>query len=114
LARRKRYIKGRVYITNDSLFSPDGYSTPGRRVVAVNTDRNNMHVVKVKKLVDDKGKPRKDMIPIEKYGSIRKPSGVYPYVYRKTAQGNPIEEKRMKKTKTRLNKWDMKKISHLK
>ena len=114
MARRKRYIKGRVYIINDSLFSPDGYSKSGRRVVAVNNDRNNMHVVKVKKLVDDKGKARKNMIPIEKYSVIRKSSGVYPYVYKKTAAGDSIRADKRKKTNVRLNKWDMKKISHLK
>jgi hypothetical protein len=54
------------------------------------------------------------LIPIENYNVLSKPSGVYPYVYKKTARGHPIEASKMQKTRSRLNKWDMKKISHLK
>ncbi len=114
MARRKRYIKGRIYITDDSLFSPDGYKKPGRRVVAVNNDRQNMHVVKIKGLTDNSGKPRKNLIPIERYNVTNKPSGIYPHVHKKTAAGKAIKADKMKKTNARLNKWDMKKISHLK
>ena len=30
---KKRYQEGKIYITNDSLFSHDGYSKANRRVV---------------------------------------------------------------------------------
>lgn len=114
MARRKRYNRGRIYITDDSLFSRDGYSKKNRRVVALNENKNRMHVAKIKGLYDDQGKKRKKLIPIEKYPDIRKPSGIYPHVYRTTAKGAPIKASKMKKTNTRLNKWDMRKISRLK
>lgn len=114
MARRKKYIKGKIYITNDSAFSRDNYNKPGRRVVALNNDKENMHVVKIKGLYDDKGNLRKNLIPIENYNVLDKKSGVDPYVYTKTKWHTPIKENKMKKTDARLNKWDMKKISHLK
>ena len=114
MAKRKRYIKGKVYITNDSVFSRDGYNKPGRRVVAVNNDRQRMHVVKIKGLYDGSGNRRPKLIPIERYNVLHKPSGIFPFVHKQTAKGYPIRESKMKKTKARLNKWDMEKIKHLK
>ena len=68
----------------------------------------------VKGLYDGNGKLRKKMIPIERYSVLHKLSGIFPFVYKTTAKGNPIRENKLKKTKDRLNKWDMRKISHLK
>ncbi len=113
MARRKRYIKGRVYLIDDKVLSLDGYSKRDRRVVALNNDKNKMHVAKIKSLYDSNGNKRSKLIPIEKYPAIRKPSGVYTYVYKKTKWNTPIKERKLVKTNTRLNKWDMKKISKL-
>ena len=110
MARRKRYIRGKIYITNDSLFSHDRYSKSGRRIVAVNNDRKNMHVVKIKGLTDSQGNRRNGLIPIEKNSVLTKPSGLERKVYTKTARGKPIIEQKLKKTGVRLNKWDMKKL----
>ena len=110
MSRRKRHIRGKVYITNDSLFSYDRYSKSGRRIVAVNNDKNNMQVVKIKGLVDSKGKKRKGLLPIESNAALSKPSGIDPRVYKKTARGQPIVEQKLKKTGVRLNKWDIKKL----
>ncbi len=113
MARRRRYIKGRIYITNDKYFSRDGYKKANRRVVAVNNNPEEMHVVKIKSLYDKNGKKRKRLIPIENYPCLTKKSGIYPRVYKKTSWGKPIKAKKMTNTNSRLNKWDMKKISHL-
>lgn len=107
MARKKKYIKGRVYTVNDNILVK--HSKPGRRIVALNNDKNNMHVRRITSLYDKNGK-KKDIIPIEKYPDIRKESGVEQKTFRKTLRGKPIKEKYLKKTKTRLNKWDMKKI----
>ena len=114
MARRKRYIKGRVYLIDDKVLSNDNYAKPNRRVVALNNDKLRVKLAKIKSLYDDKGNKRKNLIPIEKYSNIRKPSGVYTYVYRKTKWNTPIKEKKLVKTNVRLNKWDMNKIKHLK
>ena len=54
---------------------------------------------------------RKDnLIPIEKYPDIRKPSGVEPKTFRKTLRVKTIMENRLQRTNTRVNKWDMYKI----
>jgi len=106
MSRRHRTEIGRVYKTNDSLFSRDGYHKPNRRVVVVAKSSEKISVQKVKTL-----KPgRKKLIPIERYPDIRKPSGVETRTYSKTTSGKTIDLKKMKKTKTRLNKWDRKKI----
>ena len=107
IARRKLYIRGKVYIVNDHLLVK--HSKPGRRVVSLNNDKNNMHVRRITSLYDSAGK-RKDVIPIEKYPDIPKASGVEKKTFRKTLRGKPIQEKFLKKTKTRLNKWDLRKI----
>ena len=107
MTRRKKYIKGKVYITNDHVLVR--YSKPNRRVVALNNNRNNMHVRRITSLYDSKGN-RKDVIPIEKYPDIPKDSGIEKRTFRKTTKGDPIQEKYLIKTKTRLNKWDMKKM----
>lgn len=111
IARKKKYIRGKVYIINDHLLVK--HSKNNRRIVALNNDKNDMHVRRITSLYDKNGKP-KNVIPIEKYPDIRKYSGVEKKTFRKTLRGKPIQEKYLKKTNTRLNKWDMKKIISLK
>lgn len=84
-------------------------SKSNRRVVALNNDRNNMEVRRITSLFNSAG-VRKNVIPIEKYPDIPKNSGIEKKTFRKTLRGKPIQENRLKKTKTRLNKWDMKKM----
>ena len=107
MARRKRYIRGKVYLINDSLLVKN--TKNNRRIVAINDDVNNMHVKRITSLYNKNGK-KKDVIPIEKYPDLPKYSGVEKKTFRKTLKGKPIQEKYLRKTKTRLNKWDMKKL----
>ena len=107
MARRKRYIRGKVYLINDSLLVKN--TKNNRRIVAINDDVNNMHVKRITSLYHKNGK-KKDVIPIEKYPDLPKYSGVEKKTFRKTLKGKPIQEKYLRKTKTRLNKWDMKKL----
>ena len=106
--KRKKSIVGRVYYLNDHTLVKNSKSK--RRVVAMNNDRDNMHVRRIFSLYDNNGKKRENLIPIEKYPDIRKPSGVEPKTFRKTLRGKPIMENRLQRTNTRLNKWDMYKI----
>ena len=69
MARRKRSIKGCVYITNDHVLVKHSKAT--RRIVVLNNDKNNMHVRRITSLYGDDGK-RKNVIPIEKYPDIPK------------------------------------------
>lgn len=110
MGRKKRTVEGRVYITNDALFSKDGYRKSGRRVVVINEDKNEAVVCKIKGIKRPDGSIRENLIPIERYPCLTKDSGVDPIVYKKTGRGNNIEVSKMKKTDTRLNKWDMKKV----
>ncbi len=84
-------------------------SKSNRRIVALNNDKNDMHVRRITSLYDKNGK-EKDVIQIEKYPDISKPSGIEKKTFRKTLRGKPIQEKFLKKSKTRLNKWDMQNI----
>ena len=108
MSRRKRYIKGRVYLINDNLIVKNNKSN--RRVVAVNNDKENVFIRRVTK-ASNGGRNARKGISIEKYPDIRKSSVVENKTFRKTLKGKPIKERFMRKTKTRLNKWDMKKIS---
>lgn len=108
MARRKRYIKGNVYITNDKVLV--GGKGKKRRVVSMGNDKNNMAVRRIMSLYDKNGKKKERLIPIEKYPDIPKASGVEQKTFRKTISGKPIQEKYLGKTKTRLNKWDMERI----
>ena len=108
MARRKRYIKGKVYITNDSLLVKG--SNKKRRVVAMNNDKENMAVRRISSLYDKNGNKKNRLIPIEKYSDIPKESGVEDKTFRKAIRGDSIKEKNLGKTKTRLNKWDMARI----
>lgn len=105
MARRKRYIKGKVYFTNDNLLVK--YTKGKRRIVVLNNDKNNMEVRRIMSLYDKNGNYRYWLIPIERYPDIPMPSGLEDKVFRKTVNGKPIKEKKLTKTKTRLNKWDM-------
>lgn len=111
IARKKKYIRGKVYIINDHLLVK--HSKSNRRIVALNNDKNAMHVRRITSLYDKNGK-KKDVIPIEKYPDIRMYSGVEKKTFRKTLRGKPIQEKYLKKKNTRLNNWDMKKIISIK
>ena len=82
-----------------------------RRVVSMGNDKDNMAVRRISSLYDKNGKRKERLIPIEKYPDIPKASGVEDKTFRKTVNGKPIQEKYLGKTKTRLNKWDMKRIS---
>ena len=108
LARRKRYIKGKVYITNDKVLV--GGKGKKRRVVSMGNDKNNMAVKRITSLYDKNGNKKERLIPIEKYSDIPKASGVEDKTFRKTTSGKPIQEKYLSKTNTRLNKWDMERI----
>ena len=109
MSKRKRYIRGMVYITNDKVLVGGRGKT--RRVVSMGNDRNNMAVRRIMSLYDKYGNKRKHLIPIERYPDIPKASGVEVKTFRRIINGKPIEESRLRKTKTRLNKWDMKRIS---
>lgn len=108
MPRRKRYIKGRVYLINDSLLVKN--TKANRRIVVINNDRENMHVKRITSLYDKNGNKKKNVIPIERYPDLPKASGVENRTFRKTLKGKSIKEKFLRKTKTRLNKWDMKKL----
>lgn len=108
MSRRKLYLKGNVYITNDKILV--GGKGKKRRVVSMGNDKDNMAVKRVMSLFDNNGKKKERLIPIEKYPDIPKASGVEDKTFRKTINGKPIQEKFLGKTKTRLNKWDMERI----
>lgn len=108
MARRKRYIKGKVYITNDKVLV--GGKGKKRRVVSMGNDKNNMAVKRIISLHDKNGNKKEQLIPIEKYSDVPKSSGVEDKTFRKTTSGKPIQEKYLGKTNTRLNKWDMERI----
>lgn len=110
---RHKSIKGRIYIINDSLLSRDGYWKQNRRVVAINNNKRRVHVMKIKSLYDKNGKMR-NLIPIENYNCLTKPSGIEKRVYNTTRFKTPIREKKMFRTNSRLNKWDMDKIKNYK
>lgn len=108
MSRRKRHIEGNVYYTNDKVLV--GGKEKKRRVVSMGRDKNNMAVRRISSLYDKNGNIKKNLIPIEKYPDIPKASGVEIKTFRKTISGKPIKEEFLCKTKTRLNKWDMRKI----
>lgn len=110
MARRRRYIRGRVYFTNDKILV--GGSGKLRRVVAMGNDKNNMAVRRISSLYDKNGNKKTRLIPIEKYADIPKYSGVEYKTFRKSVNGKPLQEKYFRKTQTRLNKWDMHRISN--
>lgn len=111
MARRKRYIKGKVYITNDKILV--GGKGKKRRVVSMGNDKNDMAVRRIISLYDKNGNLKLRLIPIEKYPDIPKESGVENKTFRKTVRNKPIQEKHLVKTNTRLNKWDMQRISRV-
>ena len=108
MGKRKRYIKGKVYITNDKILVGD--KGKKRRVVSMGNDKNNMAVRRIMSLYDKNGIKKERLIPIERYPDIPKASGVEDKTFRKTTGGKPIQEKFLGKTGTRLNKWDMARI----
>lgn len=111
--KRKKKLRGNIYIINDSLVSRDRYSKPNRRVVAVNNNPEKMKIVKIKSLYNDKGVKRKCLIPIDIYSCLYKRSGIDKRIYYETNKNKPIKETKMKKTRFKLNKRDMKKIKNI-
>lgn len=109
MSRRKRYITGRVYFTNDKILV--GGRGKKRRVVSMNNDKDNMAVRRILSLYDKNGNKKLNLIPIEKYPDIPQDSGVEVKTFRSTINNNSIQERYLLKTQTRLNKWDMMKIS---
>lgn len=59
-SRRKRYIKGRVYITNDKMLV--GGRDKKRRVVSMGNDKNNMAVRRISSLFDKNGKKKERLV----------------------------------------------------
>ncbi len=104
MARRKRYIKGRIYETNDSFLVKS--NPKKRKVVAINNDKNNVHVRRI--LSAGKGRNSRKGTPIEIYPDIPKKSVIENRTIKKGVNGKPLTVKKMRKTKTRLNKWDRK------
>ena len=108
MSRKKRYIKGKVYITNDKVLV--GGKGKKRRVVSMGNDKDNMAVKRILSLYDKNCYKKDRLIPIDKYPDIPKESGVEDKTFRKTTSGKPIQERYLGKTNTRLNKWDMEKV----
>ena len=81
MARRKRYIRGKVYYTTDKLLV--GGKGKTRRVVSMGNDKNNMEVRRIFSLYDKNGNIRERLIPIEKYKDIPNSSGVENKTFRK-------------------------------
>ena len=106
MARRKRYIRGRVYYTNDSILV--NTKPKKRRVVAINNNPNMAHVRRI--LSANKGRNSLKGKPIEKYPDIPRESVVENRTFWKTRDSKPIKVSNMRKSATRLNKWDRKKI----
>ncbi len=109
MSKRNRYIRGKVYLTNDKVLV--GGKGKKRRVISMGNDKDKMEVRRVSSLYDKNGNKKQNLIPIEKYPDIPKASGVEVKTFRKTVNGKLIQEKRLGKTKTRLNKWDMARIT---
>ena len=108
MGRKKRYIKGKVYYTNDRVLV--GGKGKRRRVVSMGNDKKDMAVRRILSLEDKDGRKKERLIPIEKYPDIPKESGVEGKTFRKTVSGKPIQERFLEKTNTRLNKWDMERV----
>ena len=106
MARRKRYVKGRVFITNDAVLTKS--APKKRRVVVTNNNPKKARVRRV--LSAGKGRNSQKGTPIEKYPDIRKESVVESRTFTQSINGQPLDTTRMRKTKTRLNKWDRKKL----
>lgn len=106
MSRRKRYIKGNIYITNDSILRKT--KSKKRRVVATNNDKN--HVIVKRILTAKKGRNSRKGTPIERYPDVPKASVVENRSYKRTISGKPISTSKMRKTKSRLNKFDRKKL----
>lgn len=74
---------------------------------------SKMKIVKIKSLYNDKGVKRKCLIPIDIYPCLYKRSGIDKRIYYETNKNKPIKETKMKKTRCKLNKRDMKKIRNI-
>ena len=107
MARRKRYLNGRVFITDDSILT--GHHKKGRRVVVINNNPSELYVRRITKLENGGRNARKGII-IEIYPDIPVKSVVENKTFKKSVNGKPLRASKMRKTNTRLNKWDRKKL----
>lgn len=117
IAKKKysdRTIFGNIYKIDDDLVSLDGYSKPNRRVVVVNNNTKRVQFMKIFGLYDSQGNKRKSLIGISKYPCFDKPSGIGKRVYKKTRFGNYISERDLKRTNSRFNRDDLRKIFRIK
>ena len=112
--KRKKKLRGNIYLINDALVSDDGYRKANRRVVAVNNNPNNLKIVKIKSLYDSNGNRRKKLIPIGKYKCLTKKSGISLRVYKNTSKGQCINERKLKRTNCKLRLIDRFKIRKIK
>ena len=112
--KRKKKLRGNIYLINDALVSDDGYNKANRRVVAINNNPYNLRIIKIKGLYDKNGNRRKKLIPIGKYKCLTKKSGISPRVYKNTSKGQRINERKLKKTNCRLRLIDRFKIRKIK
>lgn len=106
MTRRKKYLQGRVYYTSDSVLTKA--KKKKRRVVVINDNPNQMFVRRI--LTAGKGRNSLKGILIERYPDIPKISVVENRTFRANKHGKPLVESKMRRSKTRLNKWDRRKI----
>lgn len=103
-----------VKIKNRYLFK--GNNPNGTHTYATYYDRQNKryNVVQLTHLyVKDANRfkqVQRGDIMIIKFKEFDVPSGVEDKTFRKTVKGQPINEKYLTKTNSRLNKWDMNKV----
>lgn len=107
MSRRKRYLNGRIVITSDKILT--GHPKGNRRVVIINNNPKELHVKRITKLSNG-GRNAIHGIQIEIYPDIPLKSVVEDKTFKKAVNGKPLDMHYMKKTKTRLNKWDRKKL----
>ena len=88
-----------MYKINDHVLVKNSKSN--RRIVVLNNDPNEMHVRRITSLYDKNGN-RKDVIPIEKYPDIPKPSGIEKRTFRKTRTGKRTFDRDVLHPKKRL------------
>ena len=64
MGRKKRYIKGKVYYTNDRVLV--GGKGKRRRVVSMGNDKKDMAVRRILSLEDKDGRKKERLIPISR------------------------------------------------
>lgn len=115
---------GKILITDDNVFSTDGYSKPNRRVVVTSDDNKNIKVNKIKSDLDydpnattasrNKQKRFTTKIDYNKYSPLTKESVVeYKQYDRNELTGNKlnINDSHFTDTGVRLSNTDLRKIN---